>query len=115
MRGRTTARNLNEVEERNRTPAALQGKSRRRVPLVEQQRRSCYHCRCPRTQNHEESREEQTKTEEVEHARMSHPERYQEAAEQSKGPEQPQIGAETKNPTRGQWRLMRSLRRGMNE
>ena len=86
MRGRTTARNLNEVEERNRTPAALQGKSRRRVPLVEQQRnqeqqrRSCYHCRCPRTQNHEESREEQTKTEEVEHAWSDPPERYQEAA-----------------------------------
>ena len=106
MRGQTTTRNRDEVEERNRTPAAPPGKSRILVLQVERQRnqeqrrQSCYHYRCPRTPNHEESREEQMKTTEVEHARMTHLERYREVAEQSEGPEQPRTEAE-RTPHRG--------------
>ena len=98
------------AEERNRTPTTPQGKSRKQSPQTERQRnqeqrrRSCYRYCCPRTQNHEESRDEQTRTAEAEHAQRTNQERQLEATEPSKGPdmkqqqhyEQPRIAAEQK-------------------
>ena len=87
-RDQTTPQNRTAAEEQNRTLAAPQDKSRTQGPQAERQRnqeqrrRSCYHYRCPRNQNHEESWEEQTRTAEVEHVRKTHPE----AAELCEGP-----------------------------